>query len=204
MTLTLLHTAETHRATFNALRDRIAPGAKMSHLVRPDWLARARNGVDVALEDEIARAVADAPGRVLCSCTTLGPAAAKTGALRVDAPMMQAAAQGGGTILMAYCLHATREPSLALLGSAISSAGSGAVARPLMIEGAWPLFEAGNTSGFHIRIAEAVAQEAANIRDLGSIVLAQASMSDAAKFLDGIGVPVLTSPELALRAALGG
>ncbi len=77
--LTLLHTAEAHRATFDALRDRIAPGAALTHVVRADWLVRAQGGVDDALQSEMAKAVAAAQGPVICTCTTLGPAAADAG-----------------------------------------------------------------------------------------------------------------------------
>ena len=42
--LILLHTADVHIATFNRLRDEIAPAARIEHIVRPDWLARARSG----------------------------------------------------------------------------------------------------------------------------------------------------------------
>ncbi|QIE45920.1 hypothetical protein G5B38_10480 [Pseudohalocynthiibacter aestuariivivens] len=202
MALTLLHTADIHRATFDTLRDRIAPNATLHHKVRPDWLARAQNGIDASLEVEITAAVSAASGSVLCTCTTLGPTAAKAGAMVIDAPMMQAAAERGGTILMAYCLPSTRAPSLAALEAAIAKSANFARAHPLLIGGAWPLFEAGNGTGFAIRIAEAITQEAAEITNLGSIVLAQASMLPAAPLLGGLGAPVLTSPELALRAAL--
>lgn len=203
MTLTLLHAAEAHRATFDTLRDRIAPNAVLAHAVRADWLARAQGGIDTDLEAEIAAAVAASPWPVLCTCSTLGPAAEKAGAMAVDAPMMQAAAARGGTILMACCLPSTLAPSLARLEAAMTEAGNFARAHPLLVEGAWPLFDAGQMTGFHMRIAEVVTQEAATLRNLGSVVLAQASMAGAAALLGGLGVPVLSSPELALRAALG-
>ena len=202
MTLTLLHTAEIHQETFNRLRDRIAPGAALSHQVRTDWLERAQSGIDAALTAEIADAIAAAPGPVLCTCTTLGPVAAQAGALVIDAPMMRAAAARGGTILMAYCLQSTHAPSLAQLEAAIAEAGNFSKPHPFFVDGAWPLFEAGNSMAFSIRIAEAITEEAADIANLGSVVLAQASMTGAAQLLGGLGVPVLTSPELALRAAL--
>ena len=110
MTLTLLHTAEAHRAAFDDLAVRIAPGAELRHVVRPDWLSRAQDA-DASVQGEIAQAVRAAPGAVLCTCTTLGPLAEGLGILRIDAPMMAKAAQvaagAQGDIIMAYCVDST-------------------------------------------------------------------------------------------------
>ena len=65
--ITLLHTAEFHRASFSALRDRIAPEAELVQHVRTDWLDRARkHGVRQGLIDEIADLIlqAQAPSSV--------------------------------------------------------------------------------------------------------------------------------------------
>ncbi|MDF1857232.1 hypothetical protein [Pseudooceanicola sp.] len=48
---------------------------------------------------------------MICTCTTLGPAAEATGTTRIDRPMMQAA----GRIVMAYALDSTLAPSRDLL-----------------------------------------------------------------------------------------
>ena len=55
MALTLLHTAQVHVDTFNALRDRIAPGVSLDHLVYPELLAAAqKDGVTPELAAQIA------------------------------------------------------------------------------------------------------------------------------------------------------
>lgn len=203
MTLTLLHTAQVHCATFDALRDRIAPGAELTHLVRENWLARAQNGITPSLESKISQAVANAGGTVICTCTTLGPAAEKAGAIRVDWPMMQEAAKLGGPIMMAYCLDSTWEPSLGLLEKALEEANRPATVHPLKLGQYWPLFEAGEFDAFAAVIAGEVRQVVAQRPDIGCVVLAQASMAGAALLLADLGVPVLASPELALRAGLG-
>ncbi|SFO11444.1 hypothetical protein SAMN04487859_11632 [Roseovarius lutimaris] len=202
MTLTLLHTAEAHRASFDALRDKIAPGARLVHIVRPDFLERAQDGIDAALGDEIAATIASAPGPVICTCTTIGPVAARAGAIRVDWPMMQAAARTKGAVLMVYCLESTRAPSLELLQDAMRGAGHPGPLVPLPLPALWPLFAQGKTTDFAKALARAILDQAVQMPDLGAIVLAQASMAGAAPMLGDLGVAVLSSPELALRAGL--
>lgn len=202
MPLTLLHTAEVHRASFDGLRDRLAQGTALEHIVRPDFLGRAQNGIDAALEGEITTVIEGAPGPVICTCTTIGPVAARAGAIRVDAPMMQAAAETKGAILMVYCLESTRAPSLALLQEAMSAANHPGPLVPLPLPELWPLFADGKTTDFAKALARAVLKQAVQMPDLGAIVLAQASMAGAAPMLGDLGVAVLSSPELALRAGL--
>lgn len=202
MTLTLLHTAEAHRTTFDDLRDKIAPGARLEHILRPDFLARAQDGIDAALDAEIAATITAAPGPVICTCTSIGPVAAKAGAIRVDGPMMQAAAKAKGAVLMVYCLDSTRAPSLALLQKAMSEAGHPGPLVPLYLPELWPLFAEGPATDFAKALALAILKQAVQMPDLGAIVLAQASMAGAAPLLGDLGVAVLSSPELALRAGL--
>jgi len=200
MTLTLLHTSPLHVATFTALRDRIARGAPLRQEVRADWLAEARTaGVRPSLAARIAALVKMAPGRVICTCTTLGPAAEAAGAMRVDRPMMQAAADHGGRIVMAYARESTARPSLDLLAEYL---GPGSSVRPYDLSEHWPLFEAGETAAFQDAVATAIRDE---VRTHGGdcVVLSQVSMAAAAKGLKKLGVPVLTSPEMALRTGLG-
>lgn len=202
MTITLLHTAEAHRATFEALRDRIAPGVPLVHRVRPDLLSRAQSGGDDVLETEIIAEVSRAIGPVLCTCTTIGPIAARVGALRIDGPMMQAAAERGGPVMLAYCLESTRAPSLALLEDALANAGTPGPVHLLPLTGLWPLFTSGAGDAFPRAIAESVRRAITQTRDVKTVVLAQASMAGAASLLDDLGLPVLASPDSALRAAL--
>ncbi|MGI3170056.1 hypothetical protein ACRARG_12935 [Pseudooceanicola sp. C21-150M6] len=195
MTLTLLHTAELHRSTFDTLRDRIAPGVSLLHVVRPDWLAEARANGPEAVRAPVAEAIRKAGGRVLCSCTTLGALAEDYGALRIDRPMMRAAATIGGEAVLVYTLASTAEASLSLLEN------EGGTARMLDLTALWPLFEAGETAAFHAAIAQALRADLA--QNGGSVVvLAQASMAGATDLLGDLGLPVLSSPETALRAAL--
>lgn len=194
--LTLLHTAEVHVETFRAL----APGADLDQQVRAGWLARAQGGIDAELRAEIAAAVAAADGPVLCTCTTLGPAAEEAGATRIDWPMMQEAARIGGPVLMAYCLESTADPSQALLRRAFGPRDPQLTC--LELGHHWPLFEAGDDAGFAAAIA-ADTVKAMGAMDFACVVLAQASMAGAAELLrQRVTVPVLASPEIAVKALL--
>jgi len=201
MTLTLIHTAKVHEATFDALRDRLSPGADLVHMTRPDWLTRTRAGDD-SVTQELAQAIAEAPGITICTCTTLGETAEALGALRIDWPMMQAAAKTDGAIMLAYALDSTYEPSLALLDRALEATGTRHKVHPLPLTQYWPLFEAGETEAFTSVVAGEIRQAAMTLPKLSCVVLAQASMAPAAERLVDMRVPVFASPEMALRAAL--
>ncbi len=202
MVLTLLHTSKAHCASFKLLRDRVAPGMELCQQVRPDWLDRAQAGISPELEVEIGAAVSDAEGVVICTCTTIGPLAEAAGALRVDWPMMQAAVHTGGPILMAYALDSTWAPSLDLLERALAEAGCKTTVYPLPLTQYWPLFDAGKTAAFAAVIAGEIRQVIASGHEIACVVLAQASMAGAAPLLTDLDVPVLTSPELALKFAV--
>ena len=134
-------------------------------------------------------------GPVVCTCTTLGPAAARLGALRIDQPMMRAAAQTRGPVVMAYALESTRAASRALF---LAEGGEAGQLRLLDLTALWPLFESGDVPGFHAAIAEAAVDRPAG----ETVVLAQASMAGAAPMIAAAGHHVLASPEMALRAGL--
>lgn len=202
MTLTLLHTSHAHCPTFAALRDRLAPDAELIQLVREDFLARARGGIGPELEAEITDTIQGIEGPVVCTCTTIGEVARNAGALRIDQPLMQAAARSGGPILMAYCLDSTWAPSLALLEEALEESGTPQKVHPLLLAEYWPLFEAGETDAFAAVIAAAIRESMKITPGLACVVLAQASMAGAAPLLADLGVPVLASPELAFSAGL--
>ncbi|CUH68197.1 hypothetical protein TG4357_03443 [Thalassovita gelatinovora] len=202
MILALIHTADIHRTTFDRLRDRIAPQLGLHHIIREDWLARARQRIDGALTREITETIAMTDGPVLCSCTTLGPIAEAAGALRVDQPMMRQAAQSGGKLLIAYCLKSTEASSLLLLRREMARAGNDCGVEPLYLGSLWPLFEAGETESFAKATAAALRASVGKRCDLAAVVLAQASMAQAADYLVDLPIPVLASPETAFRAAL--
>ncbi len=202
MSLTFIHTTKVHCATFNALRDQISPETEITHIVRPEWLSRAQTGRDLELEQEIVNTIAKIDGPVVCTCTTIGPAAEDAGAIRVDWPMMQAAAATSGPVLFTYCLDSTYQPSLSLLDRALERIGTPTKVHTLTLGQYWPLFEAGQTNAFHAVLAGEIRQAVEFRRDMACVVLAQASMAGAASFLTDLTIPVFSSPEFAFRAGL--
>lgn len=207
--LTLLHTADAHVETFDSLRDRIAPDARLHHLVRPDFLSRAGQN-DPALAGDIATTITAAitvtNGPVICTCTTIADFAEAAGATRIDRPMMARAAAIGGPVLLVYCLQSTAETSQTALKQALDSAGKTtgetAAITPLFLPQYWPFFTGGEPDEFHAMLAAAITASAQK-NPPACIVLAQASMAGAGAKLAHLGLPVLSSPELALRSGLG-
>jgi hypothetical protein len=201
--VTLLHTSPVHVATFDGLRDRLDPEAVLAHEVREDWLAQARvDGVTDTLASEITALVRSAESPVLCTCSTLGEAAAEAGAIRIDAPMMQRATEIGGKVLLVYVLESTRHASETLLRDALEASGQPGNYQALGLPALWDMFEAGDHAGFTKAIADAVTEVVQDQSDFRVVVLAQASMAGAVDALKALPVITLSSPEPALQAAL--
>lgn len=201
-TITLLHTSPVHIAPFKALAKRIAPEVELIQVVREDWLKQARkHGLRQSLIEEVAETVHKSKGTVICTCTSLCPAAESAGAIRIDGPMMQEASRIGGPILVVFALESTRKPTMELMNSALLAADQEAEVVPLFLGEFWPLFEAGETEAFIACITTAVRHAVAD-HNIACVTLAQASMAPAAERLTDLGIPVLTSPEMAFRAAL--
>ncbi|MER7049759.1 aspartate/glutamate racemase family protein [Streptomyces jumonjinensis] len=201
--IALLHTSPVHVPVFDALRDEDHPGVDLRHLVHEDLLERAvahgPGAVAQEVAEVIAGAVAGGARAVLCTCSTLG-AVAEEGAgglgvpvLRVDRPMAAEAARTGRRIVVIAALHSTLEPTAAL----IRAEADAPELRTVLVEGAWERFQAGDREGY----LDAVAAAVDTVRDADVIVLAQASMADAAERA-ATDVPVLSSPRPGLRAAV--
>lgn len=205
--LTLLHTADVQAKAFE--RRLASRGVTGRHEVRADLLARAMsNGIDTLLASEIdawlmlARRTSDA---VLCTCSTLGPrvdALEDSQIIRVDRPLMRAAAAIDAPILLAYCLASTATASRALLDDERRRAQHDRLVVELHIEGAWSAFEAGELALYHRDIGAAINSHLSGNLASSTVVLAQASMADAAALVEA--EHVLSAPELALDALLAG
>ncbi|MFG3138457.1 arylsulfatase [Streptomyces sp. NPDC048211] len=206
MSLALLHTSPVHVPVFDALRDADHPGLDLRHLVRQDLLDRAGvlgpEAVEGDVEAVVTGAVADGATAVLCTCSTIGGVAEAVGArlgvpvLRVDRPMAATAVRAGRVTVLA-ALHATLEPTGALLAQEAERAGKRAFeVRTVLVDGAWERFEAGDHDGYLDLVAVAV--DAVTEADV--IVLAQASMAGAVTRTT-TRIPVLSSPRPGLDAA---
>ena len=202
MRIACLHTAQVHVATFNALFTEKAPDAQLWHMVREDLLAQAQVGGLEIVAEPLFNAMAEMAeaDAILCTCSTLGPLVDQMGnpkAIRIDRPVMEAAVQAGPKPLLALCLESTRTASLGLLTQAATPEITPTVH---MCEGAWAHFEAGDMGGFAEAIAASVR---AAVDGHDCVVLGQASMQVAEPLLADLGIPILSSPALAVDAAIG-
>lgn len=201
--LALLHTSPLHVPVFDALRDEDHQGLELRHLVAEELLSRARSEGPDAVADEVRavldRAVAEGARAVLCTCSSIGGVAERAGAgvpvLRVDRPMAAAAVAAGPRVVVLASSESTLEPTAALVEEEALRAGRRVDVRTVLVEGAWALFEAGDTDGY----ARAVAVAADAVTDADAIVLAQASMAPA-EWLTTTSTPVLSSPRPGLAA----
>ncbi|MFG2309343.1 aspartate/glutamate racemase family protein [Streptomyces sp. NPDC048566] len=202
--LALLHTSSAHIPVFDALRDQEHEGLGLRHHVEEGLLARARRDGPAAVADDVRtvlRRAVDAGARaVLCTCSTLGAVAERTGAavpvLRVDRPMAAAAVAAGPRVVVLATVASTLGPTVALIEEEARLAGRAVEVRTRLVADAWDLFAAGDTGG----CARLVADAADAVTEADAIVLAQASMTPA-QDLVGTAVPVLSSPRLGLAAA---
>jgi hypothetical protein len=205
--IAFLHTSPVHVPTFDALLRELAPALRVAHVVREDLLADAQTeGVDSpALIARVHAALVESDaGVVACTCSTLGGIAEDTdtqGAFqvtRIDRAMADQAVRHGGTVLLVAALQSTLAPTTALLQSSARRLGVAIEVQLLLVEGAWPHFEAGRHGEYIQTLVEAVAPAPAT----ESVVLAQASMAAAAPLLARRGITVLTSPRLGAEHAI--
>lgn len=207
--LALFHTGESHVATFGPMIARMAPEIPLVHRVRQDLLDAAQpRGLtpDIrrrAVQDLLAMADAGAAA-VLCTCSTLGPAAetaadlADVPILRVDRPMMEAALDRGPRIAVAACLASTIGPTQALLERVAADRGVRPDISEILLAEAWRHFAAGDRTAYAAAIADGLNRTAPEV---DAVVLAQASMAPAAT-LCRLPIPVLSSPRLGAEAAI--
>lgn len=205
-----LHTSPVHTSTFDRLVADINPDLETVVVVDESLLDEARreapshpnvvDGIAAALDTlELAGA-----STVVCTCSTIGGEAERLGAqrsidvARVDRAMAESAIATGTRIVVVAALESTFRPTRRLLESVAASRGASVTITTVLCEGAWDAFEAGE----HDRYLRAVAATCASLDgSYDVIVLAQASMADAA-LLQESSTPILSSPALAVEAAV--
>lgn len=210
--LAFLHTAAAHVATFADLARAIDPAVPCQHAVAADLLAAAgaAGGVDARLAGRVVASVealrAGGARVVVCTCSTIGDAAeaaSRPGApvLRIDRPMAEAAVRQGPRIAVVAALDTALAATVTLIEAVAAAQGRTVAVRAARCPEAWPLFERGDRKGY-LTATAAAARAVAAVADV--VVLGQASMAGAAARLADLSVPVLASPELGVRAAIGG
>lgn len=206
--IAFLHTAAAHVATFEGLMAALAPEVPRHHLVEPQLLAEAREGITSALAERVRAVVEGAAAEgarvVVCTCSSIGACAeAVTGpgftAMRIDRPMAEQAVRMGARIAVVAALPSTLGPTHALLLDVAARAGVQVAITDVLCASAWPRFEAGDMQGYLEAIAGTLPTAAA-VADV--IVLAQASMAGASALCPTLAVPALSSPRLGVEAAV--
>jgi aspartate/glutamate racemase len=207
--LVFLHTMALHVPTFTRLAQEIAPGIAVRHVVNQSLLDNAREfGLTGDVRESVQEAMRQAAGGgarvVVCTCSTVGGLAetmqaAGFLAMRIDRAMADAAVRGGRRIAVLATLASTLEPTRELLVASAQAAGVEPEYQDVLVKGAWGHFESGDRAAFLDSIVRAI-REARASADV--IVLAQASMADAADLAGDVGIPVLSSPVLGARAAI--
>lgn len=205
--LAFLHTSPVHVATFNRLIQDIDPSIEVRHVVNESLLRETRPDGEISPElagkinDIILGELANNARVVLCTCSTIGPVAEQVSpkVVRVDRPMAEQAVATGKRIVVLAALTTTLAPTRQLILDAADKAGQTVEIIEIFCETAWPKFEQGDKPGYLRDIAKYIDQGA----DKGDvIVLAQASMAGAVEYSAQTTVPVLSSPQLGLEAAV--
>jgi hypothetical protein len=211
LVLGLLHTSESHRARFDRLLAELAPqNVGWVHSVREVLLRQALdtfpvNTIAAGIEAALAKLQGQGAQQVLCTCSSVGGMAEQVGrqmglpTLRVDRPMADAAVAEGRHILVAACLSSTLGPTTQLLNEVAHAQDRRIEIETLLMENAWPLFQAGDEAGFSRHIASIILGTRPHP---DAIVLAQASMASAAELLRQSPVPIFSSPRLGVATAL--
>ena len=206
-TLGFLHTAQVHVDTFDALV-RAVSSATTVHAVLPDLLERARASgpgpaLSAAVHDALDDLVSQGAEVVVCTCSTLGPIAEEVQVavpiVRVDRPMARRAVRAGSRIGVIAALSSTLRPTAELLADEAARADREVHLVEVCAPDAWSAFERGDSGAYAEQIADAARSVAPSV---DVVVLAQASMAGAVSLLGDLPVPVLTSPQPAVEAAI--
>lgn len=208
--IAFLHTGDVHVNTFGKLMAEIAPDANVHHVVDESLLDDARElGLTENVTQRINNAMRDAASSgakiVVCTCSTIGGVAegqndnANFTAMRIDRAMADEAVQAGQRILVAAAVESTLDPTRELIESSAQKLGKTPTIEVLHIQGAWQHFEAGDSERYVQTIADQIAQ---SWQGYDTIVLAQASMAKAADLCDSVEIPVLSSPQIGVQAAV--
>lgn len=211
MSLAFLHTSPVHVPTFDGLLRELAPDQMASHFVDESLLADARSlgandpQVISRVNDAMVQAAATGASVVVCTCSTIGGIAehaqtdGKFIAMRIDRAMTDEAARRGPSILVVAALESALSATQDLVHDSSRRMGKPVQVSMVAVPEAWRHFEQGDGNAYLATIASRVTAAA---QGKNVVVLAQASMAGAAELLVGLGIPVLSSPRLGVRAAI--
>ena len=210
--LALIHTSPVLVPTFNALCARFLPGVGVFHMVDEslikDTIAAGslRKATIRRLVGQIESAAEAGAGAVLVTCSSIGDGVRVARELfdlpilRIDEPMAERAVESGQRIGVLATLPTTLEPTVRLIEGTAARLGTARAVVAGLCEGAFEAVLAGDTATHDRLVREGLT------RLMGSvdvIVLAQASMARVVAEIpdEEQTIPILSSPELAVRRA---
>jgi Asp/Glu/hydantoin racemase len=211
-TLALIHTSPTLTPMFTALFAEQMPETAIFHMVdeslikdtiREGHLRKVTIRRLLGMIDSASHSGADA---VMVTCSSIGPGVAigkqlfDLPIIRVDEAMAEAAVRMGKRIGVMATLQTTLEPTIALLKEKATVTGREVEIVSSLCDGAFDAVLSGDTATHDRILTEALAKD---MYGVDVVVLAQASMARVVKTMpeDMLKVPVLNSPELAVRQA---
>lgn len=201
--LTLFHTAESNIAVFEDAAKDAGFARPLRHVLRDDLLRAAE--MAGSLTDEVRadcrNAMLDAGGgEMVCTCSTIGPAAddlsgGGNDVRRVDRALAEAALKAGNRIAVLFAVETTEGPTRNLFEDVARTANPDAEIEMIHVPGAWDTFRSGDADGYFRKIAKCI-----DSLDTGYdvVALAQASMAPAARLSQR---KVLTSPGVVFAAS---
>lgn len=211
-TLALIHTSPTLTPMFSGLCAKYMPETAIFHMVDESLIAdtiregRLRRVTMRRLLAMVESAEAAGADAVMVTCSSLGAGVAlgqqlfDIPVIRVDEAMAEAAVRMGRRIGVMATLRTTLEPTIALLREKAAEAGFEIEIVDSLCDGAFDAVLAGDTDVHDRILSEALRNE---MKDVDVVILAQASMARVVKAMPNgtLSVPVLSSPELAVKSA---
>jgi len=211
-TIAYLHTSHLLIPLFSELSERELPDVEQFHMVdeslikntiRTQKLTRTTIRRVLAMVQLAREGGADA---VVVTCSSIGPAVSLARrifdfpVIRVDEAMAEEAVRAGRRIGVAATLRTTLEPTVALLREKAAAAQREVDVVESLCEGAFEAVLSGDTATHDRLLADALTRL---VSAVDVVVLAQASMAGVVQKLpaDAGRVPILSSPELAVKSA---
>lgn len=211
-TLALIHTSSTLTPIFSALCAKYMPETAIFHMVDDSLIAdtiregRLRRVTMRRLLKLIESAEMAGADAVMVTCSSIGAGVVlgqqlfDIPVIRVDEAMAEAAVQMGRRIGVMATLKTTLEPTIALLREKAAEAGIEIEIVDSLCDGAFDAVLAGDTDVHDRILSQALNDE---MKGVDVVILAQASMARVVKAMPQgtLTVPVLSSPELAVKSA---
>ncbi len=209
--LGFLHTLEPNIEVFEELSRALGWQGEIVHRVEETAIDEMRTaggvtrGIEGRVRAEIEALIEFPVDLVVCSCSAIGAIAESMDGSkgvevqRIDRAMADEAVAAGQRIAVIASLPSSIPATRALLESSAEKASRTVEIDEIVADTAWARYQEGDHAGYCESIAE-VGKSVFGRCD--AIVLAQASMADAADLMQAAPIPVLSSPRLGIRRAL--